>query len=737
MSRFRLTRPLVLDVAMMLFAAKAANAQTTLTGVIHMDGGYQHECAVRDTGEVDCWGLNADGELGDGTLVDRSVPTRVAVEGGIAIDVAAGLYHTCIIDGGGGVQCWGNNYVGQVGNGTTSFAETHPQRVIGLDAGVSAIGTGSDHSCAIVSGAAKCWGFNGDGELGTGFASDPIPTPQDVEGLAGEVSDISGSYASTCAVVDGAAKCWGSNQYGTLGNATNDDSLVAVDVVGLDQGVTRISLAGETACAVVDEAAKCWGDGTYGQLGDGWYAPSNTPVDVIGLSAHVIDIAVSDYGACATTTTGMYCWGSVPLGDFGPVDVAYEPVPVAFDSGGIAAMGLGSGHACAAQDGVAHCWGDNHRGQLGVGAIPQSSLTPNPIPELAASVDSLAVGSQYACAISGSSLDCWGDNSYGQLGDGSYNAQGSPVPVVGLTGTVSSVAVASTHTCAIVDGAALCWGSNDRGELGDGSFVTRPTPLPVGGLSSGVVAIAVGTSHSCAIVEGGTVKCWGEGDAGALGNDNPADQPLPVDVIGISSGATALALGYDYSCAIVDGGAKCWGDGGGQGTPWVPTDVIGLASGVTAIAAEIATTCAIANGGAYCWGYNEFGQVGDGTFDYRFTPVAVVGLDSGVLSIDVTYEHTCARTTGGVKCWGSNEFGELGTGATSDPVNVPVDATIVPADASGVGAGAYFGCVVDGGAVSCWGDGYSGSLGTGGVPSWAVPLQVHGVDAVFASGFDG
>src|SRR5262249_41369947 len=157
-----------------------------------------------------------------------------------------------------------------------------------------------------------------------------------------------------------------------------------VDVVGLDHGVTRLSLAGETACAIVVGAAKCWGDGVYGQLGDGWYAPSNVPVDVLGLSAHVIDIAVADYGAGAAAPGGMVCWGPGALGNFGPADIAYAPVPVAFDAGDIAAMGVGSLHTCAALDGVAHCWGDNHVGQLGVGAIPDASLTPNPVPGFAA-----------------------------------------------------------------------------------------------------------------------------------------------------------------------------------------------------------------------------------------------------------------------------------------------------------------------------------------------------------------
>ncbi|HKE49691.1 MAG TPA: hypothetical protein VKB52_16615 [Rhodanobacteraceae bacterium] len=740
MSRSRTTRALLLAA---LLGAASAGAQSALTGVTRMAGGYQHECAVRDTGEVDCWGLNHDGELGDGTLVDRALPSRVAVDGGIAIDIAAGLYHTCIIDGAGGVQCWGENYVGQVGNGTTSFAETSPRRVIGLDAGVSVIGTGADHSCAVLGGAAKCWGANNKGQLGTGVAGDPIATPQDVQGLAGTVTDISGGYDATCAVVDGAAKCWGSNTYGTLGNGTNDDSLVPVGVVGLDHGVTRIALAGETACALVDGGVKCWGDGIYGQLGNGWYAPSNTPVDVVGLSERVVDVAVSWYGACATTGDAMYCWGSAPLGNFGPLDWALEPVLVAFDGGDIAAMGLGSTQSCAAQGGIAYCWGDNLAGQLGAGPPGHDSLTPVAIPELAVSIDAIEVGNANGCARSAGALSCWGDNSYGQLGDGTYISRGSPVPLA-TPGVVDAVSLNGAHTCAVVDGGAVCWGANDWGELGDGTFATRPTPFGVSGLSSGVSAVGVGTTHSCAIAGAGAVKCWGDGSYGMLGNNDTWPQPLPVDVIGLDAGASALALGYAHTCAIVDGGAKCWGGAGATGTGstddyvWTPTDVVGLTSGVTAISAHGNTTCAIANGGATCWGQGDGGQLGDGTLHNSNVPVAVLGLDSGVLAIDVSRDHVCALTTSGMKCWGGNAFGQLGNGETShDPVAAPIDATLVPADASGLGVGTYFSCFVREGAVSCWGNNQQGALGTGGIPSWPVPLQVHDVDGLFRSGFDG
>ena len=212
--------------------------------------------------------------------------------------------------------------------------------------------------------------------------------------------------------------------------------------------------------------------------------------------------------------------------------------------------------------------------------------------------------------------------------------------------TVSTpVAAGGLHSCALTAaGGVKCWGDNSFGELGDGTTTKRLTPVAVVGLSSGVVAIAAGGAHTCALTIGGAVKCWGFNAYGQLGDGTTRTRLTPVDVVGLSSGVSAIAVGGDYSaghtCALTSNGAmKCWGSNEwgqlGDGTTVFqrsrPGGVVGLSSGVVAIATGENHSCALTAGrGVKCWGQNFLRQLGDGTTTTRYTPVSVVGLSSGV-----------------------------------------------------------------------------------------------------------
>jgi alpha-tubulin suppressor-like RCC1 family protein len=202
--------------------------------------------------------------------------------------------------------------------------------------------------------------------------------------------------------------------------------------------------------------------------------------------------------------------------------------------------------------------------------------------------------------------------------------------------------------------------------------------VDVTGLSSGVIAIYSGGAHTCALASSDAVKCWGWNDNGQLGNGSTTDASTPVDVAGLDKGVTAVAMGGRHTCVLTSaGGVKCWGYdregqlGNGKTTnSLVPVDVLGLASGVTAIASGMIDssygghTCALTSqGGVKCWGLNDHGQLGDGSTTNSSAPVDVVGLASGVSAITVSGDHTCALTTGGVVlCWGNNVNGQLGDG---------------------------------------------------------------------------
>ena len=331
---------------------------------------------------------------------------------------------------------------------------------------------------------------------------------------------------------------------------------------------------------------------------------------------------------------------------------------------------------------------------IGVGAVLLVAT-----PGMAGPVTAVAAGAFHTCALtSGGGVMCWGLNGNGQLGDGTTTQRLAPVAVIGLSSGVTAVAAGTHHTCAVTSGGGVsCWGDNIYGQLGDGTTTQRLTPVAVSGLSSGVTAVAMGTYHTCAVTSVGGVWCWGYGATGQMGDGTTTERHTPVAVSGLSSGVTAVAAGAYHTCAVTSGGGVwCWGDNGngqlGDNTTTqrhTPVAVSGLSSGVTAVAAGAYHTCArTSGGGVWCWGLNGNGQLGDGTTTPRLTLGAVSGLSSGVTAITAGYFHTCAVTSGGgLSCWGDNFYGQLGDGTTTDrvtPVTVHF-APSLPSDFNGDG----------------------------------------------------
>jgi hypothetical protein len=376
----------------------------------------------------------------------------------------------------------------------------------------------------------------------------------------------------------------------------------------------------------------------------------------------------------------------------------------------------------------------DHR--LGTGQGDTSGAEPVTIPISATAV---ATGGYHTCAVtSGGGVKCWGDNFYSQLGDGTTTTRLTPVDVSGLTSGVTAVA-ASFHTCAVTSvGGLKCWGWNADGQLGDGTTTTRPTPVDLSGLTSGVTAVATGISHTCAVTSGGGVKCWGNNTYGQLGDGTTTTRLTPVDVSGLTSGVTAVATGGYHTCAVTSGGGvKCWGDNRtgelGDGTTTdrlTPVDVSGLTSGATAVDGGDNQTCAVTTGGGVkCWGNNTCGQLGDGTTTTRLTPVDVSGLTSGVTAVRAAFNHTCAVTSGGgVKCWGCNFVGQLGDGTGTDRLT-PVDVSGLTSGvtAVGVGNGSHTCAVTSSGRVQCWGWNVNGQLGDGTTTDSLTPVDVSGL----------
>ncbi|MFN9470806.1 RCC1 domain-containing protein [Acidovorax sp.] len=349
--------------------------------------------------------------------------------------MALGSLHTCAVTTAGEAKCWGANGSGQLGTNSTT-ASLLPVTVPGLGVGVRSIAAGSTFSCAVTSaGAAKCWGQNLSGQLGNNSTTQSL-TPGSVVGLETGVVEIKVGGSHVCALTgQGAVLCWGSNSSGRLGDGTTQNRLVPVNVTGLGSGVTSLSAGSTHTCAVTAAGAvKCWGFNGSGQLGTNNTTSSSVPEDVVGLGSGVVSIAAGTASTCAKTAAGG-----------------------------------------------AKCWGSNGSGQLGNGGSTRSTI-PVDVAGLTSGVRSLAVGDATACAATAAgAAKCWGQGVFGQLGTGSWIAQSNvPVDVQGLATGVEAVQPGLNHVCGFMtNGGMKCWGSNTDGQLGDNSKTNTLAPVNV------------------------------------------------------------------------------------------------------------------------------------------------------------------------------------------------------------------------------------------------------------------
>ena len=419
------------------------------------------------------------------------------------------------------------------------------------------------------------------------------------------VQDASGNTVTTATsdvtVTLGAHPAGGTLSGTTTETATNGVATFAdlsVDTLGVGYTLTATAsgLAGATSVAFnvsrftavsagdahtcglnTAGAAYCWGwVGDHG-LGDGFSTSSLTPVLVSG-GLTFAAISAGYFHTCGLTTSGAaYCWGENPDGALGDGSFTNSPTPVAVSGGlAFATLSVLERYSCGVTaGGAAYCWGINDEGELGNGT---TSLVGSPAPVAVSgglTFAAVSAGEGHSCGLTtGGAAYCWGDNSYGQLGNGSTASSNTPVAVSGGL-TFAAVSARIDHTCALTTaGAAYCWGRNGGGQLGNGSLTNSTTPVAVsGGLT--FTALSNGAAHACGLTAAGAAYCWG---SGALGNGSTSGSAVPVAV---SGGLTfvAVSAGVSYTCGLTPGGA------------------------------------------VYCWGSNASGQLGDGSTTDSSVPV--------------------------------------------------------------------------------------------------------------------
>ncbi len=335
--------------------------------------------------------------------------------------------------------------------------------------------------------------------------------------------------------------------------------------------VTSVSAGAVTACVrTASDSAMCWGYNDVGMVGDGTRIDRRVPVQVTGLNTGVQDVQAAWDHTCALTNSGaVKCWGHNGDGELGDGSLIkrLEPVQTQGLNSGVSQVSLGFDSGCALVTGTdIECWGYNGNGQLGDGSRT-TRRTPVPVEKLnllPGTVTQISAGWDHTCALlSTDQVACWGDNKFGEIGDGSRTDRLFPTLVSGLSG-VAQVSAGYDHTCALLTGGTVkCWGNNATGELGDGTTTQQKTPVAVSALS-GVDQISAGANHTCAVTSGGAAKCWGANESGELGDGTTTDRHVPVAVYKASSGVAQISAGgfkkVGMTCLTTTSGAvKCFG----------------------------------------------------------------------------------------------------------------------------------------------------------------------------------
>lgn len=446
---------------------------TQLSGATAVVGSHDVICAALAGGSAWCAGSQPYGVLGNG--VDKGNDIRAWDQSpkipwlsGVKSIATDGL-STCAISSGGEIQCWGYNAQGQLGNGEMQ-TDYSPRDVQGVGDAMSAA-SGEAHNCAVITDATlRCWGAGGSGQLGVFLPTDVRYTSTPVHpGGADGATSVDAGGLSSCITWQDFVRCFG----GVLGGT-------APEKVEDSEGSTQVSVGGVHACAIADGIPLCWGNNSRQQLGDSDVSYSTDAIPAAGVE-DATAVAAGTESTCALVEDGAaVCWGSRQEGALGNgVNENSSTASTVNVNGVVGASAIASGykHTCVIVSSALKCWGSNSHGQRGLDGDPSGQ--PVDV-DAGAPVEAVATGRNHTCAlVTGGTVNCWGSNAEGQLGDGTGKDSSEPVEVVGIAGA-TAISAGSTHNCAVIaDGSVKCWGDGAGGKTGIpyGDFYLNPVKL--------------------------------------------------------------------------------------------------------------------------------------------------------------------------------------------------------------------------------------------------------------------
>jgi len=721
-----------------------------LTGIIAIAAGQNHSLALKSDGTIWAWGSNGNGQVGDGTVGNnRLSPVAVTATGftNNITAIAAGANHSLAIVTGGGLWAWGQNANGQVGDGTLvqKVVPTAISLTTCAAGAATAIAGGFSHSLAVVSGTVCAWGLNANGQLGDGTTTQRT-APVATSTLSGITAVSAGSNHSLALKSDNTVWAWGANGVGQLGDTTTTSSLTPVQAVGITTGV-EIAAGNSYSVARLSspvDTVMTWGAEGQGELGDGITDLRPVPIQISGFPANVTRAAAGNGHTLALLSTGIV-WGlgNNGNGQLGDGSTTRRLAPVAVSGlTNITAIAAGNTHSLARDSsGNVWAWGANGNGQLGNNTTTQG-LVPIQVVGVGGSgfltniagISASGTNSHSLAVSTTGVVYAWGLNNNGQLGDGTTTQRTAPVVVSGLSGVFTAVSAGNNHSMALRnDGTVWAWGSNNNGQLGIGTidFSSHPTPVQVPGLT-GVVAIYAGNLSSFVIKGNGSIWAWGSNHA-----DPNAFQQTTPDENADLPGVLSLAAGNGYALFTIQVGSVFvggWGaNNGGQlgngtfnfGASPIPS--LGFAGKTpSSVSANSHSLAVMTDGTLWGWGIDSNGQLGDNPTIFNATPTATVA--RGVPDLTITKTHMgnfAAGSPGSYTITVTN----IGQASMSGPITVVDTLPAGMSFASGTGSG--WTCSAVGGGANCTNP---GALGAG--ASSVITLNVNTTALMFPDQFN-
>ena len=660
--------------------------------------GSSHNAVIKNDGTLWVWGNNSDGQLGDGTNINRNRPIQIGMNSDWKT-VYTGSRRTFGIKNNGTLWGWGNNFDGQLGDGTTVTKTTPTQ--IGIENDWEKLSIRSSHSLAIKkNGTLWAWGYNGAGQLGDGTTSSKlIPTQI---GLSSNWKSISvGSDFSIALKTDGTLWGWGYNSFGQLGDGTNINKLTPIQI-GTSSNWESIATGDYYTLALkTDGTLWGWGNNSSGQIGDGTYTNKLIPTKIDNSTNWKIIIGYGNISLALKNDNTLWGWGSNPYGVLGDGTTNNINIPnqIGTDTDWDIAT-LGSTHIVAVKKNSSlYAWGSNLSGQLGDG-IDDVNTNPRQVGNLR-NWKSVAAGANHSLAIkTDGTLWAWGARFGEKFSDGTLTNKNSPTQIGTETNWKIIVVGYGQNFALKNDGTLWGWGDNSSGLLGDGTKIDRNYPTQIGINFNNVFT---GLGLNFALKTDGTLWGWGSNVVGQLGDGSTNDRLIPTK-IGTSLDWTFVAPSYNTHAVKTDGTLWEWGIVYSQirNTPIRK----GLDSNWDKVTCGFNNFVGLKNDRTlWTWGQNYFG--GD-----IYTPVRVGNTNDFVTLSSGAFHNLTIKSDGTLWSWGENTSAQIGNGLTSNYELIKKIGTDSDWKAIAAGANHSLG-IKNNGTLWSWGGDDNGQLGNG------------------------